>query len=183
MQGRSVGFALKLHQRAWALDRDIATIGWTVDPLVRRNVYFNLAKLGAAVDAYLPDFYGPMQDGVNAEDASDRLLLGWPLRADPVAAACDGIARLVSPGTATPPLLAVGRDDEPVAGPAAGTALLCEVPADIVGIRAADPALARAWRQALREAIGTAMDAGYRVTGVTRAGAYVLTRQPEPPAS
>ena len=32
--GRSVGFALKLHQRAWALDRGVDMIAWTFDPLV-----------------------------------------------------------------------------------------------------------------------------------------------------
>ena len=31
---RNVGFALKLHQRAWALRRGIAEIAWTYDPLV-----------------------------------------------------------------------------------------------------------------------------------------------------
>jgi predicted GNAT superfamily acetyltransferase len=34
MRGRSVGLALKLHQREWALARGVETIGWTVDPLV-----------------------------------------------------------------------------------------------------------------------------------------------------
>src|SRR5262245_38271070 len=79
MQGRSVGFALKLHQRLWALERGIGTIAWTTDPLVRRNAYFNLAKLGATVTEYLPDFYGEMKDGVNAADTSDRLMLTWAL--------------------------------------------------------------------------------------------------------
>src|SRR5690606_12261656 len=35
--GRSAGFALKQHQRAWALAQGIDTIEWTYDPLVARN--------------------------------------------------------------------------------------------------------------------------------------------------
>jgi predicted GNAT superfamily acetyltransferase len=35
--GRSVGFALKVHQRAWALQHDATEIAWTYDPLIRRN--------------------------------------------------------------------------------------------------------------------------------------------------
>jgi predicted GNAT superfamily acetyltransferase len=42
MAGRNVGFALKLHQRAWALRRGVQVIEWTFDPLVARNAYFNL---------------------------------------------------------------------------------------------------------------------------------------------
>ena len=42
MAGRHVGFALKLHQRAWCLDRGITRMEWTYDPLVARNAYFNL---------------------------------------------------------------------------------------------------------------------------------------------
>ncbi|MGH9295288.1 MAG: hypothetical protein ACRD0B_08155, partial [Acidimicrobiales bacterium] len=37
------GVALKLHQRAWALAREIGSISWTFDPLVARNARFNLS--------------------------------------------------------------------------------------------------------------------------------------------
>ena len=36
-QHRGIGFALKLHQRAWALARAVPVIVWTFDPLVARN--------------------------------------------------------------------------------------------------------------------------------------------------
>ena len=90
MAGRSVGFALKLHQRAWALRRDVTEIAWTFDPLVRRNAYFNLVKLGARPAEYLPNFYGGMNDGINGGADSDRLLMHWDLRSPLVAAACAG---------------------------------------------------------------------------------------------
>ncbi len=76
-QGRNVGFLLKSHQHGWARALGVREVTWTFDPLVRRNAYFNLAKLGALPTAYLPDFYGEMVDGINAGQGSDRLYLAW----------------------------------------------------------------------------------------------------------
>jgi predicted GNAT superfamily acetyltransferase len=78
-QGRGIGRALKLHQRAWAVERGIAAITWTFDPLVRRNAWFNLNVLGAVGVEYLVDFYGPMHDGLNAGQPTDRLFCRWDL--------------------------------------------------------------------------------------------------------
>src|SRR5215207_2218313 len=61
-QGGNVGFALKLHQRVWALRRGLTGINWTFDPLVRRNAYFNLTKLGATAELYRVNAYGQMAD-------------------------------------------------------------------------------------------------------------------------
>ncbi|WP_344926005.1 hypothetical protein, partial [Streptosporangium carneum] len=88
--GRGVGFALKQHQRAWALQRGLERVTWTYDPLVRRNAHFNLTKLGARPVEYLPSFYGAMDDVINAGDESDRLLVSWPLTAPHVLAAAAG---------------------------------------------------------------------------------------------
>ena len=72
-----IGRAIKLHQRAWAAANGLAWIVWTFDPLVRRNAWFNLGVLGARVEEYLVDFYGPIDDTVNAGDETDRLLVAW----------------------------------------------------------------------------------------------------------
>ena len=102
MAGRHVGFALKLHQRAWCLDRGITLLEWTYDPLVARNAYFNLGKLGARVAEYLPDFYGVMGDGINRYDESDRILVHWSLEDAVVVDACAGtpLRPVVPPGAA-----------------------------------------------------------------------------------
>jgi predicted GNAT superfamily acetyltransferase len=92
VRGRSVGFALKLHQRAWALGQGLTEVTWTFDPLVRRNAYFNLVKLGAIPRDYLVDFYGDMDDGINIGQGSDRLLVDWDLASDAVVDACAGRA-------------------------------------------------------------------------------------------
>lgn len=80
-QGRHVGLALKLHQRQWCLDRGVDVVTWTFDPLVRRNAWFNLHRLGADVVEFVPDFYGAMSDGINAGEASDRCVVRWHLPA------------------------------------------------------------------------------------------------------
>jgi len=80
-QGRHVGMALKLHQRAWCLERGIEVVTWTFDPLVRRNAWFNLHRLGADVVELVPDFYGAMTDGINVGSASDRFVARWSLPA------------------------------------------------------------------------------------------------------
>ncbi|MCD5354662.1 hypothetical protein [Kineosporia mesophila] len=77
--GRGAGHALKMRQRDWAPARGVTESTWTFDPLIGRNAYFDLARLGARAVEYLPDFYGPMGDDINGTDASDRLRVRWDL--------------------------------------------------------------------------------------------------------
>ena len=72
LQSQGLGRLLKQHQREWALAREVGHITWTFDPLVARNAHFNLRVLGARVTEYLVDHYGPMDDGVNRGDETDR---------------------------------------------------------------------------------------------------------------
>jgi predicted GNAT superfamily acetyltransferase len=177
VQGRRVGSALKLHQRAWALERGIETIAWTFDPLVRRNAYFNLTRLGAEVASYLVDFYGDMVDGLNAGQGSDRLLVRWPLRAPRVVAAAAGRPTEVSsPGGVV--LLDADPSGKPRRHPLplAGT-VLCGVPDDVEALRRADPGCAQEWRFAVRSAFQDALARGGRVAGMTKDGWYVLTTE------
>ncbi|MFI9503488.1 GNAT family N-acetyltransferase [Nocardia sp. NPDC052566] len=177
MRGRDVGFAVKTHQRAWALRRGVTTIGWTFDPLVRRNAYFNIAKLGATPVEYLPDFYGPMADGFNAGDATDRLLISWDLRSPAVAAACGDHVRQGVDATNAAVALDISPDGAPVRRPVTGPAVLITVPADITRLRAADPDLAKRWRIAVREALTDRMTDGAHITGFDRHRGYVLTKE------
>jgi predicted GNAT superfamily acetyltransferase len=166
---RGVGYALKLHQRQWALDRGVTTIEWTYDPLVSRNAYFNLAKLGAVPVEYLPNFYGAMNDGINTGDDTDRLLVHWDLTA-PVGAAVPSLAGAVVALDRSPsghPLIT----EEPV-----GATLLIATPPDIEGLRTADPAAASEWRVAVRSVLAPLLEAGARVTGFDRSGWYVVNR-------
>jgi predicted GNAT superfamily acetyltransferase len=177
-EARGLGFEMKQHQRRWCLARGVTVMEWTTDPLVRRNAYFNLTKLSAEAPEYLVDFYGEMRDGINAGEESDRLLIRWRLDSERAEAASAGDAsepdvdKLRGWGCAA--ILSVGANGEPALELSPARVLICQVPDDIVALRRSDPALARSWRRALREALGGAMDRGYVVTGATRSGWYVL---------
>ena len=141
-----LGRAMKLHQRAWATDHELAWVTWTFDPLVRRNAWFNIHVLGAQVHEYLVDFYGPIDDAINAGGESDRLLVAW---------AVDGAER------------------DPDEKPPDGT-IAVPTPDDIVVLRRTDPDAAEAWRLRLREELGGPLAAGARVHDVTEAGEYLV---------
>lgn len=173
---KGVGFALKQHQRAWSLDRGIETMTWTFDPLVSRNARFNLSKLGAHVDEYERNFYGLMEDEINANDESDRLVAVWPLSSQESIDCSEGRptdVELPEPGAAT--VLKDGPDGEPQLMDANGT-LWCRAPRDIVALRSADPEQAALWRSTMRESFETAFAAGYHADAVTRTGWYRLSR-------
>lgn len=180
-RGRSVGFALKTHQRAWALERGITRVSWTFDPLVRRNAYFNITKLGARPRGYLTNFYGEMPDGINAGDESDRLVIEWRLDDERVVRACAGRAAEPDPaalraaGAAV--ALDVGESGGPVAGSSGDRVLLLAVPPDIERLRGIDPDTAGAWRRAVRRTLGGLLAEGATVTGFARSGWYVVERR------
>jgi predicted GNAT superfamily acetyltransferase len=176
-QHRGVGFALKLHQRAWALARGIGVVVWTFDPLVARNAWFNLAKLGARPTGYLEDFYGPMTDAINAGMASDRLLLTWELDDPAVAAACAGRPRRPPPAPAEAALV-VGTDQEPVVRETDAAAVTVAVPSAVESL---GPQRRRAGRAAVRRALGERMAAGAAVTGFLRHPDRYLVELPREP--
>jgi predicted GNAT superfamily acetyltransferase len=178
---RGVGFALKLHQRAWALGRGHDVVEWTFDPLVRRNAFFNLTKLGGELHSYHVNFYGAMGDVQNGDDDSDRVTLRWNLRADRVVAAAAGVPRVPQPhrnGSSPEVVLALGDEGQPVIREPSGdgAALILQLPEDIVALRRARPDLGHAWRRALRDSLTGALASGYHCDGLTRAGEYVLTQ-------
>jgi predicted GNAT superfamily acetyltransferase len=178
-QVRSIGYAIKLDQRAWALAAGLRTVTWTFDPLIRRNAYFNLAKLGARGTSYLVDFYGQMRDGVNAGQGSDRLLVEWDVRRPLPGPAASAPAS--QDGPAAQVVLDVAGGGGPARGapgPWTAPVLALRIPDDIVRLRGEDPVLARAWRLALRETLGAAATQGYRVEGMSRTGWYRLERAP-----
>ncbi|MBC7442587.1 MAG: GNAT family N-acetyltransferase [Ramlibacter sp.] len=169
-----VGFALKQHQRSWALARGIETMTWTFDPLVSRNARFNLTKLGAHATEYLENFYGPMDDDINADDQSDRLVAVWPLTSPESVACSEGLPlATVLPDIDPADVRGTGPDGRPNVA-LSGDALWCRVPTDIVALRTLDPEQAAAWRASVREIFTTEFGRGRSAVGVTRDGWYRL---------
>ncbi|WP_293696105.1 GNAT family N-acetyltransferase [uncultured Agrococcus sp.] len=172
-RGRSVGFALKLFQRAWAFDRGLAAIMWTFDPLVRRNAHFNIVKLGALPVEYLQNFYGEMHDDINGTDDSDRLLMRWAVDecASPV---CTAEWESVEVA------LSVGSSGGPDVHDVSGTLVSVAVPHDIELLRRRDPAVAKAWRGAVRREMAQRLSASGRIVGFDAEGRYVIDMRGEP---
>lgn len=178
--GRSVGFALKLHQRSWVLLRGTSHIAWTFDPLVSRNAHFNLAKLGAQAVEYLPNFYGAMTDSINGADDSDRLLVRWQLREPAVQAASWGESTRVPLDPGAVIALSAAADGRPVRGRLDGETSLVAVPRDIEALRRTDPASARSWRVAVREVLIALTADGSRITGFDQADGYIVRSTSDP---
>jgi predicted GNAT superfamily acetyltransferase len=181
-QREGIGFALKLHQRAWALSHGLRTVQWTFDPLVRHNSYFNLVKLGAEIVEYRVNFYGDMPDGINAGDESDRVVVSWDVASERVDQACNrglpepDVETLLAAGAEV--ALDVDENDRPVvAGDPGAPLLLCHIPEDIVALRRRDPRIGAEWRHALRRTLGRALRNGRRARAITRSGWYLLSRE------
>ncbi len=164
---RGVGFALKLAQRARALDQGIHVARWTFDPLVARNAYFNLMKLGAVADRFFRNFYGEMADSLNEGERSDRLLVRWDLDRDP--------SQPPTPYPAGLPIVLARGHEGPVPGPPPAEGALIEIPPEHLELKENDPKMAAAWRNAVADALDACFGAGLIAVGFDRAtSAYVL---------
>ena len=152
--GKGIGELIKRHQWHWAKENGFDTITWTFDPLVRRNAHFNLVKLGARVLGYHQNFYGELDDGINAGEQSDRVLVRWD----------------------------VAGIDEPLGNSYIDpkqNSIVIETPADIEQLRKTDRMQSDAWRSRQRAAFESAQLAGLHVIGLTNDFAYVLDKQVE----
>jgi predicted GNAT superfamily acetyltransferase len=175
VQSQGLGYRLKLAQREQVLNQGIDLVTWTYDPLESRNAYLNFHKLGATCHTYLRDLYGDMRDELNAGLASDRFRVDWHVASERVAQRLRGdwhepslsallseplsagvsILNRFSPGERPRPPQKVRR--------LGGDWLLIQIPADFQAIRAADMALARAWRAHTRALFEAAFAASYAV--------------------
>ncbi len=169
-QRQGIGYQLKLRQREWAQKEGYRRIHWTFDPLLSQNANFNLRLLRVQVRDYHVNFYGEMS-GINAGLPTDRMEASWLL--DDSAAPTPPQAIDFLPGTATDPQV-----DAPLEFSADWHAL--EIPYDFATLKNFDPALALAWRLAVRDRLQQAFAAGYSaVDFVRREGRcwYVLHRK------
>ncbi len=73
----SVGRALKHYQLQYAAEHDMEYVGWTFDPLQRKNAHLNLNVLGGVATDFYPNFYGVLGDAINGEFPSHRLFIEW----------------------------------------------------------------------------------------------------------
>jgi predicted GNAT superfamily acetyltransferase len=177
----SLGFRLKIEQRKRAIEMGIKTITWTFDPLRARNARLNFARLGVTADRYEIDYYGETSSFLHRL-GTDRLWVTWALNDERV------IERILQHSTTGPllpqnnrTLVAKGNQQEPRLDLDLNRdTVLIEIPTDFDELLTGQPAIAREWRLATREAFTKALSAGYIVKDFvvdqqTRNGTYILT--------
>jgi predicted GNAT superfamily acetyltransferase len=147
---RGIGAALKFAQRAQALDQGIDRMRWTFDPLLARNAWLNIGKLGAVIDGFERDFYGSMRDTLNVGERSDRAFIAWDLRREPGPRPTPNAADLVRDA---------GGEPEAVEGVDGGSVAIA-IPREYLEVRATDAARADRWRDAIAGAIEGSLAAG-----------------------
>jgi predicted GNAT superfamily acetyltransferase len=186
-----IGFALKRAQWQMVRHQGLDHVTWTYDPLLSRNAYLNISKLGAVCNTYRRSEYGDMRDGLNAGLPSDRFQVDWwintrrverrlskrprrPLQLDDFSKAA--VHPLYTP-LASSDAGGWMRPPEHFS-PLEGNILLAEIPSDFNALKDADFSLARDWRFFSREVFESAFTAGYIVTDFIFGGGrsfYVLS--------
>jgi predicted GNAT superfamily acetyltransferase len=140
-----IGRRLKLFQREDALARGITHIQWTFDPLMTKNAYFNIMRLGAIARHYMPNAYGSTTSPLHAGLPTDRLVAEW--RLDSLR-----VQRIISGKRATPTF--------------SKKAVRISVPADILTLKHSDPAEAARIQTAIREQFVQHIKEGFAATAV-----------------
>jgi predicted GNAT superfamily acetyltransferase len=202
LRNQRIGFALKRAQWQFVRSQGIGQITWTYDPLMSRNAFLNIARLGAVCNTYLENEYGEMRDDLNVGLASDRFQVDWWLNSHRVTRRLSEQARpildlahfldaqvdIINPSWADEQGLPHPSDlqksglnlmqfeaSEPP------TFALIEIPSDFLALKAASLALAKQWREHTRQLFLYLFQHGYLVTdfihlpGSTSRSFYVLT--------
>jgi len=166
LRDQGFGLRMKLLHRELALARGIKSICWTFDPLESRNARLNIARLGAVIDAYVPDCYGEFPSRIEKGLPSDRLVANWRVGTARVQKRLTGLGRSLDPS-----LPCVNETDLVGGFPRnrairlqlKDSALLVEIPAETDAMRARNLPLARRWRLEARRVFQHYLAAGYRV--------------------
>ncbi len=185
---RGLGRRLKAFQRGHCLAQGVTVCRWSFDPLEARNAWLNLGVLGAVCREYARDMYGAAASPLHEGIGTDRLVTLWRMDAPRVAHRLDGSERPPGPEVASGlprafPVEATGG--LPAPGPVAlpdAPRFLVPLPRSIQEVKAWDPALARAWRQATRDVLEPALGNGWEVRELLRlpeGPCYLLTRTEE----
>ncbi|MDB4891432.1 MAG: hypothetical protein JWL61_3287 [Gemmatimonadetes bacterium] len=159
-----IGRLLKEAQRAELAKRGVKRMSWTFDPLVAKNAYLNLNRLGARVVEYVPNMYGTTTSPLHYGIATDRLVVSVDTNA--AAPAHDS----TEPSPARQSLMTLeAREGDAVLDPSSPpSALWIEVPSDIRQVIEQSPSAAAKWRLSVREHFQWALARGYEVKALQR---------------
>jgi predicted GNAT superfamily acetyltransferase len=188
LRDTGLGAELKAYQRRVLMERGVAKMFWTFDPLQSRNAYLNFSKLGIVVREYVCDMYGETDSPLHRGIGTDRFIALWLMDSERAECRTGGDER--GPGAdahaGDPAGLAeedlsaeIPRPGVPVTGLDAPSVRIA-IPADISEVMTASMDVAVAWRQATRAALTHYLDRGYEVRELlrgSRTSDYLLTRE------
>jgi predicted GNAT superfamily acetyltransferase len=172
-------------------------ITWTYDPLISRNAYLNVSKLGAVCNTYRRNEYGMLRDSLNEGLPTDRFQVDWWVNSHRVNRRLSrharrplnlghyltGGAQLINPSEMDssgfphpgssdlsellPRLSALGKPD-------VAPILLVEIPSVFHQLKAANLNLALHWRLHTRDLFEDLFERGYLATD------FVLSKDDQP---
>ncbi len=172
---KGLGFLLKRAQWQMVRHQGLDHITWTYDPLLSRNAYLNIAKLGAVCNTYRRSEYGDMRDELNLGLPSDRFQLDWWVNTTRVERRLSKRARTtlklnnfasaeLQPLYAPLPLTSGWVRPPEHFSPFSQRLALAEIPADFMSLKQTDFPLAHAWRIFTRQVFESAFNSGYLIT-------------------
>ena len=187
LRGQGLGFTLKRAQWQMVRHQGIDRITWTFDPLLSRNAWLNITRLGAVCNTYLRDFYGKMEDSLNRGLPSDRFDVDWWVNSHRVNRRLSrrrrnhldlnhflaGGAPILSPAEMDTSGLPHPVDGIEIKLGKELPILLVEIPADFQTMKDCDLKLAHDWRLHFRSICEELFKAGYLVTDFVRTNAHV----------
>ncbi|HLA45085.1 MAG TPA: hypothetical protein VJZ27_16690, partial [Aggregatilineales bacterium] len=152
----------------------IRLITWTFDPLVSRNAYMHIHKLGGIARSFHVDFYGDIIGQVDSIGTSDRLVCEWWLTSNRVGERLHGARKdlkleqyisgntpIINPTIVSPAGLLMPYEGSAMLGDS--HLLLVEIPPDTRQFYD-DPSLAMSWRNHSRSVFRQTFEAGYIIT-------------------
>ena len=164
-RGQKIGEHLKQAQRQFAQQHNIQLVLWTFDPLLSRNAYLNLHKLGAVGQKYEKDYFGASAD--NPVLSADRLQVNWWVNhrsLDNTGETDFSIAPVVNGVSLNDDGLLMPSDFQLIEN----EILRLEIPMEFVPIERINPDLAKQWRNFIRHAFTELLNAGYLATDFAR---------------
>lgn len=175
-RGQKIGEHLKQAQRQFAQQHNIQLVLWTFDPLLSRNAYLNLHKLGAIGQKYEENYFGT--DATNPVLSADRLQVNWWVNHPSLKKRQHINASnlpILNPVSLSENSLLVPHDLKQLSD----DALRLEIPMEFVPLERIDPDLGQQWRDTVREAFTYLLSNGYLATDFARIENrvfYIFTR-------
>lgn len=175
-RGQQIGYQLKLAQREIAIQQNVSLVTWTYDPLLARNAYLNIHKLGCVSTIYKPDYFGAEEN--NPTLSADRLVVDlWVESQNVTFRLKEGYqpttyANYIDDGAIILNQTMINRqsfiEPQKLGNTFDSNIILLEIPFDYLSLNSTDSQLGSVWRDHVRDAFVALMSQNYGVHDFVR---------------